>query len=277
LGHEHIDGIVGEPVEFAGTAIDPDPDGYIVLFEWDFDGDGTYDWDNATAGTETGTATHVYELAGTYYAKFRATDNRLDSSIGIVIVSVKNRTDAMEIEEQERERGWWETWEPIVTVLTIIGTACGIMLGYMRLRKKRAKLRGYLQKIDTTYNLYRATPSRCEQHLNLLKGEIKRELDAGKLEEAHYMILKDKLNEYLLELKASRPLEVKSPYQSGEFAYDLRRPWYGPSMVPEREAEVTSSVTAPKSPEILTEPCPYCGTNIRKGWVICPGCNQKLR
>ncbi|MCB1217143.1 PQQ-binding-like beta-propeller repeat protein [bacterium] len=47
-----------------------DPDGTIVLYEWDFDGDEIYDG----YGDATG-ATHVYTSGGSYTAKLRVTDD----------------------------------------------------------------------------------------------------------------------------------------------------------------------------------------------------------
>ncbi|MEM2900006.1 MAG: PKD domain-containing protein, partial [Thermoplasmata archaeon] len=48
-----------------------DDDGTIVLYEWDFDGDGTYDWSNTTNIT----VTYVYNTVGIYTARLRVTDN----------------------------------------------------------------------------------------------------------------------------------------------------------------------------------------------------------
>lgn len=47
-----------------------DSDGGIVLYEWDFDGDGNYDGYGADA-----TIDHVYAIAGSYTAKLRVTDD----------------------------------------------------------------------------------------------------------------------------------------------------------------------------------------------------------
>ncbi|MCB1775561.1 MAG: PKD domain-containing protein, partial [Gammaproteobacteria bacterium] len=55
-------------VSLDGIASD---DGSIVLWEWDFDGDGTYDHASATAPT----VGHTYDQPGIYAATLRATDN----------------------------------------------------------------------------------------------------------------------------------------------------------------------------------------------------------
>ena len=44
---------IGDRVWLNGTASD---DGSIILYEWDFEGDGRYDWRT----NETGNASHVY-------------------------------------------------------------------------------------------------------------------------------------------------------------------------------------------------------------------------
>ena len=59
---------VGEKIQFDGTAID---DGTIELYEWDFNGDGNYDWNSKT----TGKTEYEYSKADIYSAKLRVTDN----------------------------------------------------------------------------------------------------------------------------------------------------------------------------------------------------------
>ncbi len=63
-------GTVGSPVQLDGSG-SFDPDGIIILYEWDFDGDGTYDWSSATSGNTT----HTYTLAGFFTAILRVTDD----------------------------------------------------------------------------------------------------------------------------------------------------------------------------------------------------------
>jgi len=60
---------VGEVITFTGTGTDPD--GTIVLYQWDFDGDGTFDYSSATSGITT----HAYSNVGIYNPVFRVTDN----------------------------------------------------------------------------------------------------------------------------------------------------------------------------------------------------------
>jgi len=65
------DTIYGVPpllVNFSGAGND---DGVVLLYEWDFDGDGVFDW----TGTENGNASFTYQKSGTYNAQLRITDN----------------------------------------------------------------------------------------------------------------------------------------------------------------------------------------------------------
>jgi PKD repeat protein len=56
-------------VNFTGSGTDSD--GTITKFEWDFDGDGTFDFSSPT----TGNTSHVFNSAGTFDSVFRVTDN----------------------------------------------------------------------------------------------------------------------------------------------------------------------------------------------------------
>ena len=62
-------GAVPLAVSLFGSATDID--GTIVRYEWDFEGDGTFDFTSTT----TGNTTHTYAEAGTFGAVFRVTDN----------------------------------------------------------------------------------------------------------------------------------------------------------------------------------------------------------
>ena len=66
-----------------------DPDGEIVLYEWDFEGDGEYDWQSG----ENGTTTHAYREERAYNATLRVTDNENSSSTDIYFVIVQGDDD----------------------------------------------------------------------------------------------------------------------------------------------------------------------------------------
>jgi PKD repeat protein len=60
---------VAVEAHFHGTATDAD--GYLTKYEWDYEGDGTFD----TLSTSTGEATWTYQAVGVYNAVLKVTDN----------------------------------------------------------------------------------------------------------------------------------------------------------------------------------------------------------
>jgi PKD repeat protein len=76
--------VEGEEMEFSGTGIDLD--GFIVLYEWDFDGDGTWDWND----TQERVAIWTYEETGLFIARFRVTDNDGATAQDILRVQVSS-------------------------------------------------------------------------------------------------------------------------------------------------------------------------------------------
>ncbi len=77
------DGNAPLDVSFRASARDPDR-GSITSYEWDFDGDGTYD-----QTTTDGRITHEYTAIGTYYPRVRVTDSGGQQSEDVVRVYVE--------------------------------------------------------------------------------------------------------------------------------------------------------------------------------------------
>ena len=67
------------PLEVTFTCQASDPDGTIVNYKWDFDGDGQID-----ETTQQGTVTYTYQMQGTYYAQVIVVDDK-----GIETISEK--------------------------------------------------------------------------------------------------------------------------------------------------------------------------------------------
>jgi hypothetical protein len=105
--------------------------------------------------------------------------------------------------KSDTDMGSWTFWEPIVTGLTILATFLLALFGFVKLRKKRNKLRDYLEQIDSTFNEYNENIQICEQELITLRDAIKREVAEGKLEEAHFLILDKKIDDYLKDMRSS--------------------------------------------------------------------------
>ncbi len=69
-------------VQMTGTGTDSD--GSIVLYEWDFEGDGTFDFSSTTSGNTS----HTYTTVGAYQAVFRVTDNNGQTATAAVTTTV---------------------------------------------------------------------------------------------------------------------------------------------------------------------------------------------
>lgn len=74
-------GLFGLYVVFSATG-SYDPDGQIVKYEWDFDGDGEYDWDSLV----TGSTSYGFSEPGNFYPTLRVTDN--DGLTGLATTQV---------------------------------------------------------------------------------------------------------------------------------------------------------------------------------------------
>jgi outer membrane protein assembly factor BamB len=76
--------LTGATITFGGSATVGDPGFTIARYEWDFEGDGAYDYaNNASAAT-----THVYTREGTFNATLRVTDSRGLSATRSVTVTI---------------------------------------------------------------------------------------------------------------------------------------------------------------------------------------------
>jgi PKD repeat protein len=86
------DGTKRALVEFFGDGgddkgtLDPSDDGFIVKYEWDFDGKGTYDW----SSTADGNVQYWYTEEGAHLAKFRVTNNEGITSTRGVSINITN-------------------------------------------------------------------------------------------------------------------------------------------------------------------------------------------
>jgi YD repeat-containing protein len=75
--------VIGEAVAFDASA-SKDPDGTIAKYEWDFDGNGSYE----TNGGSNPKLSHIYEAKGTYNVGLRVTDNGGKTATATVPVTV---------------------------------------------------------------------------------------------------------------------------------------------------------------------------------------------
>jgi hypothetical protein len=94
-----LTGCVYEPIPLCGIAYDRD--GFISLYEWDFDGDGDFDW----AARTTANTTVFYEKPGLYIATLKVTDdwgNTSTDSINVTIYAVMNQPPIADAGKDQR-------------------------------------------------------------------------------------------------------------------------------------------------------------------------------
>ncbi|MCF8027334.1 MAG: PKD domain-containing protein [Desulfobacteraceae bacterium] len=83
-------------VDFSGSGTDPDGEG-IVLYEWDFDADGQYDW----SSEDIGITSHTYNSPGTYAARFRVTDSEGFTGVDTLLIKAGIYAD-LSIEDSDQ-------------------------------------------------------------------------------------------------------------------------------------------------------------------------------
>jgi YD repeat-containing protein len=79
----------GSPVTFSAAG-SSDPDGTITRYEWDLDGDGTYETDTGS----TATATRTYATEQSLTAKVRVTDNQFGTDVATKAITIGNQAPA---------------------------------------------------------------------------------------------------------------------------------------------------------------------------------------
>jgi Arc/MetJ family transcription regulator len=82
---------VGDTVYFNGAGADAD--GSITRYEWDFDGDGIYDWNSETSGSTA----HVCNTDGTFTAVLRVTDDDGATATDTCTITVQQIVDNVDI------------------------------------------------------------------------------------------------------------------------------------------------------------------------------------
>jgi outer membrane protein assembly factor BamB len=115
------------PVQFNGQGTDED--GTIAKYEWDFDGNGVYDW----SSTENGRELNIYNNKGTYTAVLRVTDNDGFTGTDTVVITVTEKIIQIDDEGNVTVRDAEEDEEGIPT-LSVITTMAAVAVMALRRR-----------------------------------------------------------------------------------------------------------------------------------------------
>ena len=79
----------GGTVQFSGAGTDAD--GTIQEYEWDFDGDGVYEW----SSKDNGRITNIYNNPGTYQATLKVTDNDGNTATDSITITVSDAEEGI--------------------------------------------------------------------------------------------------------------------------------------------------------------------------------------
>jgi hypothetical protein len=156
---------------------------------------GTFDWEGTTLkfiptklASETQYNVSISPLA--------------QNNDGVGLVGYQNWSFITEKSQVADDGGVdWNTLEPIITAVTILVSVFVFLFGFLSIRKKRGRLRQYLENVDEIFNKYKDNQQRCQQELITLRETLRKEVRDGKLDESHYLILDKKLDDYLLDMK----------------------------------------------------------------------------
>jgi outer membrane protein assembly factor BamB len=117
------------PVQFNGQGTDED--GTIAKYEWDFDGNGIYDW----ASTENGRELNIYNNEGTYTAVLRVTDNDGFTNTDTVVITVTEKKIQIDDEGNITVTDTKEDEEGIPALSVITAMAAVAVITLRRSRK----------------------------------------------------------------------------------------------------------------------------------------------
>ena len=85
IAGQNATGTPGVPLQFSGAGTDEDGD--ITKYEWDFDGDGIFEWSSSENGREL----NVYNNEGTYTATLQVTDNDGCTDRDSVVITISEK------------------------------------------------------------------------------------------------------------------------------------------------------------------------------------------
>jgi len=100
---------------------------------------------------------------------------------------------------------------PLTSLLLVIGVAIvgvGGVIGGLMFRSRKPTthtLSSYLEKIDSTFNQYAVDREECKSRLEQLKRDAIEMLNKGKLEEGYFLMLDEKITQYLKDLGQVTP------------------------------------------------------------------------
>ncbi|MBO67630.1 MAG: hypothetical protein CL398_04895 [Acidiferrobacteraceae bacterium] len=119
-----VTGYPSVPIQFSGVG--SDEDGTVVLYEWDFDGDGVFEWNSGDNGVEI----YIYNIEGIYNATLRVTDN--DGFTGTDVVRVTIIVVNVTIDDEGNVNVTDDDGEPVPSLSTIFAVVLVSLVALFR-------------------------------------------------------------------------------------------------------------------------------------------------
>jgi hypothetical protein len=95
----------------------------------------------------------------------------------------------------------------LLAVVSLTGAGLARFMGL----RKRGRVKRFLDEIDDIYSRFKMNAHRCEAELARLRQESLDMLKRSKIDESNYKLLKDRIDEYLQEVRKEIEREGSSP------------------------------------------------------------------
>jgi hypothetical protein len=178
-------------LEFEISESDPDLDDKLTI-TWYFDTDEI----QSSGRTYTYVAKSVD--VGDHTVRVVIADDKggtTEHSWNVTVLKVKKTVEGFAGVE-------WDVWSIIIEAIVVIFTGIFAAIGIIKMRKKRSKLKEYMDKIENITS--QEKPERqIELDLFDLKKEIKEEFSKGLITENHYIILERMVDDAIGDLRQS--------------------------------------------------------------------------
>jgi len=99
----------------------------------------------------------------------------------------------------------------ILGLLLAIASLVGGSFAWFMRRKKKERVKALLDEIDNIYSSFKMNARRCEAELLSLRERSLAMLKGGKIDESNYGLLKERINEYLQEIREQIEKEGSKP------------------------------------------------------------------
>jgi len=178
----------GDYLEFEIHESDPDTDDTLVI-SWYLDENEV----QSTGRTYTYVSTSL--TVGEHVVKVEVTDGKASVSYSwnLTVIAVEEKVEGMFGLN-------WDQLGLLVEAIVVIFTAIFAAIGIIKLRKKRSKLKEYMDEIDEVMDKDELAKDK-EKELIDLKRLIKDEFSRGLITENHYMILEREVDDALGETR----------------------------------------------------------------------------